>query len=126
MDVLAHQLLSGLTIGSIYACVALALVMIFRSTAVVNFAQGEMAMFSTYLAWLLISYGVSYPVAFVVTVLASFVLGGAIERFIMRPLTGAPIISIVIVMIGIFVILNSVAGILFNYEVKPFPAPPIF
>lgn len=126
MDAFLHQLFSGLTIGSVYACIALALVMIFQSTHVVNFAQGEMAMFSTYLAWLLIALGFSYLAAFALTVLASFVLGGAIERIVIRPLAKAPMISIVIVMIGLFVILNSVAGLLFNYEVKSFPAPPVF
>jgi len=73
MEALLHQVLSGLATGGIYASLALALVMIYQSTHHINFAQGEMAMFSTYLAWTLIDGGMSWWLAFVITVAASFV-----------------------------------------------------
>ena len=80
MEALLHQVLSGLATGGIYASLALALVMIYRSTNHINFAQGEMAMFSTYLAWTLVDAGVSWWLAFLITVAASFVAGMAIEN----------------------------------------------
>jgi branched-chain amino acid transport system permease protein len=123
MDVLLHQVFSGLATGGIYASVALALVMIYQATHLVNFAQGEMAMFSTYIAWSLLQAGVPYWAAFVLTVGAAFVLGVLIERVIVRPVEDAPVLSVVIVFIGLLVILNSLAGWIFTYTIKPFPSP---
>ena len=123
MDVLIHQIFSGLATGGIYASVALALVMIYQATHLVNFAQGELAMFSTYIAWSLIQAGMPYWAAFFVTVAAAFVLGVVIERVIVRPVENAPILSVVIVFIGLLVILNSLAGWIFSYTIKPFPSP---
>ena len=123
MDLLLHQILSGLATGGIYASVALALVMIYQATHLVNFAQGEMAMFATYLAWALIQAGVPYWGAFAITVAAAFVLGVAIERIIVRPVENAPILVVVIVFIALLVIFNSLAGWIFSYTIKPFPSP---
>ena len=123
MDVLIHQIFSGLATGGIYASVALALVMIYQATHLVNFAQGELAMFSTYIGWSLIQAGMPYWAAFFITVAGAFVLGVLIERIIIRPVENAPILSVVIVFIGLLVILNSLAGWIFSYTIKPFPSP---
>lgn len=123
MDLLLHQILSGLATGGIYASVALALVMIYQATHLVNFAQGELAMFSTYIAWALIQAGVPYWGAFTITVGAAFLLGVVIERVIIRPVEDAPILAVVIVFIALLVILNSLAGWIFTYTIKPFPSP---
>ena len=123
MNVLLHQVLSGLATGGIYASVALALVMIYQATHLVNFAQGELAMFSTYIAWSLIQAGVPYWVAFFATVAIAFLLGVLIERLIVQPVENAPILSVVIVFIGLLVIFNSLAGWIFSYTIKPFPSP---
>jgi branched-chain amino acid transport system permease protein len=123
MDVLIHQIFSGLATGGIYASVALALVMIYQATHLVNFAQGELAMFSTYIGWSLIQAGVPYWAAFFITVGGAFVLGVLIERIVIRPVENAPILSVVIVFIGLLVILNSLAGWIFSYTIKPFPSP---
>ena len=80
MNLLIHQVLSGLATGGIYASVALALVMIYQATNLVNFAQGEMAMLATYLAWALMQAGVPYWAAFFMTVVIAFVAGVLIER----------------------------------------------
>ncbi|HYP85528.1 branched-chain amino acid ABC transporter permease [Variovorax sp.] len=123
MNVLVHQILSGLATGGIYASVALALVMIYQATHLVNFAQGELAMFSTYIAWSLIHAGVPYWGAFFATVAIAFVLGALIERVVVQPVENASILSVVIVFIGLLVILNSLAGWIFTYTIKPFPSP---
>jgi len=123
MDLLLHQILAGLATGGIYASVALALVMIYQATHLVNFAQGEMAMFATYLAWALLQAGVPYWGAFAITVASAFVLGVVIERVIIRPVENSPILVIVIVFIALLVIFNSVAGWIFSYTIKPFPSP---
>ncbi len=123
MDLILHQIFSGLATGGIYASVALALVMIYQATHLVNFAQGELAMFSTYIAWSLIQAGFPYWAAFFLTAGLAFLLGVVIERVIVRPVEDAPIMSVVIVFIGLLVIFNSLAGWIFSYTIKPFPSP---
>ena len=123
MDIFVQQVVSGLATGGIYASLALALVMIYQATDVVNFAQGEMAMFSTYLAWTFLQAGMPYWAAFCCTVTLAFVGGLVIERVVIRPVENAPILSIVIVTLGLLVILNSTAGWIYSYIQKPFPSP---
>jgi branched-chain amino acid transport system permease protein len=123
MDALLQQIVSGLATGGIYAAVALSLVMTYVATNAVNFAQGEMAMFSTFLAWAFIQSGMNYWVAFFVTLAISFVGGVTIERTVLRPLERAPVLAITIVTIGLLAIFNSMAGWIFDYTVRPFPSP---
>ncbi len=123
LEALILQVLAGLATGSIYASLALALVMIYQATHLVNFAQGELAMFATYIAWSLINAGMGYWPAFFLTVLAGFVLGVLIERVVIRPVENAPVLAVVVVFIGLLVILNSIAGWIFSYTIKSFPSP---
>ncbi len=123
MESFLHQVFAGLVTGGIYASVALALVMIYQATHLVNFAQAEMAMFSTYLAWTMIDAGLPYWAAFALTVVAAFVLGAAIERIVIRPVENAPVLAVVVVFIGLLLILNSLAGWLWSYTIKTFPSP---
>ncbi|HXQ50053.1 MAG TPA: branched-chain amino acid ABC transporter permease [Stellaceae bacterium] len=123
METFLHQVLSGLATGGIYASIALALVMIYQATHHVNFAQGELAMFSTYICWTMIDGGFSYWLAFVLTLGFSFVAGVLIERIVVRPIENAPVMSIVTVFVGLLVILNSVAGWIYGYTIKSFPSP---
>lgn len=123
MDGLIHQIMSGIATGGIYASVALALVMIYQATHHVNFAQGEMATFSTYIALTLINFGLPYWVAFFATIVISFAIGVAIERILMRPMTHAPVLSSVGVFVGLLLIVNSLSGWFFDYTIKQFPSP---
>jgi branched-chain amino acid transport system permease protein len=103
-----QQVVSGLASGGIYALLALALVIIHRSTGVINFAQGEMATLSTYIAWALIAHHAwSYWPAFVATLVLSFVGGVAIHRVVIRPVEGGSVLRIVIVTIGLLVAING-------------------
>lgn len=123
MDAFLQQFFAGLATGGIYASVALALVMIYQATHHLNFAQGEMAMFSTYMAWSMINAGFGYWTAFFLTVILSFVLGVVIERVIIRPVENAPVLSVVVVFIGLLVITNSITGWIYTYTIKTFPSP---
>ncbi len=118
-----HQFASGLALGGIYAIMALALVMIYQATQLVNFAQGEMAMFATYFAWYMIDQGSPYWFAFIATVALSFVGGMAIERIVVRPFANAPILASVIVFIGLSFIFNALAGWLYGYSIQSFDSP---
>src|SRR6476661_6951809 len=122
METFLHQVISGLATGGIYASVALALVMIYQATHLVNFAQGEIAMFATYLAWTLIQAGLPYWVAFFLTIIVAFI-AGVVERVIVRPVENGSVLSVVIVFIGLLVIFNSLAGWIYSYTIKPFPSP---
>src|SRR5208283_4453916 len=102
---------------------ALALVMIYQATQLVNFAQGEMAMFSTYFAWKLTDFDWPYWRAFAVTVVVSFLGGLALNKKNMRPFAKAPVLASVIVFIGLALIFNALAGWLYGYSVTDFPTP---
>ena len=123
MEELIQQTLAGLASGGIYASVGLALVMIYQSTHHINFAQGEMAMFSTFIAWALLQSGWPYWAAFLATILISFIGGLAIQRIILKPFEKAPVLTNVIVFIGLLVIFNSLAGWIFDHTIKAFPSP---
>jgi len=123
MDTFLAQFLAGLATGGIYASLALALVMIHQATRLVNFAQGELAMFSTYIAWSLIQAGIPYWPAFALTLAISFAAGIAIDRVVLKPVSGSSALPMVVVFIGLLVILNSVAGWIYTYTVQPFPSP---
>ncbi|MDQ2805119.1 MAG: branched-chain amino acid ABC transporter permease [Pseudomonadota bacterium] len=123
MNGLAHQIISGLASGSIYAAVALALVMIYQATHHVNFAQGEMATVSTYICLALIHAGVPYWGAFFLTIVVSFAMGAVIERVLIRPVLNAPVLASVGVFIGLLLVINAVDGWVFDYIIKPFPSP---
>ncbi|MEO3470775.1 branched-chain amino acid ABC transporter permease [Roseomonas sp. CAU 1739] len=123
MQGLAHQLIAGIATGGIYASVALALVMIYQSTHHLNFAQGEMATFSTYIALTLIQAGLPYWGAFVATLVISFGIGVFIERIMLRPMHNASVLANVGVFIGLLLVFRNAMGWIFEYTIKAFPSP---
>jgi branched-chain amino acid transport system permease protein len=123
MDIFLHQVLAGLATGGIYACMALAIVMIYQAIDHLNFAQGEMAMFSTFISWQLIQWGFPYWGAFFATIGISFIAGVLIERIVFKPLDGAPVLSHVVGFIALFAIINSLAGFIWDFTIKSFPSP---
>lgn len=123
MDGLAHQIVAGIATGGIYASVALALVMIYQATHHVNFAQGEMATLSTFIALSFIQAGFPYWIAFGATVVVSFGIGVAVERLLMRPVQHAPVLTHVGVYIGMLLIIGNLTGCVFGYTTKVFPTP---
>jgi branched-chain amino acid transport system permease protein len=123
MELFIQQIASGLTSGAIYSCVALGLVMIYVSTDHINFAQGEMAMFATYIAWAMMQAGVPYWVAFGATVVIAFTGGLFIQRVILKPLETAPVLALVVCFIALLSFFNALAGMIWSYTVKQFPSP---
>lgn len=119
----AQLVLDGIATGAIYALVALAIVLIFRSTALVNLAQGEMAMFSTFIAWQLHDWGLGVWLALILTMAISFAGGMLIQRVIIRPVQHASELTIVIVTLGLFLAFNSLAGWIWGFLLKDFPSP---
>ncbi len=123
MEAFLHQIFSGLANGCIYGSVALALVMIYQATHHINFAQGEMATFSTFVAWALIQAGWPYWGAFLATVAISFTGALVLQRLILRPVEKAPVLTNVIVFIGLLLIFNALSGWIFDHTLKSFPSP---
>jgi branched-chain amino acid transport system permease protein len=123
MEAFLLQLTAGIATGGIYASVALAIVMIYQATHHVNFAQGEMATLSTFIALTMIQAGLPYWVAFVATLVVSFVIGALVERLIMRPVQHAPILTHVGVYIGMLLIIGNMTGWVFGYTIQMFPSP---
>ena len=123
MELLLQQVLAGLANGAIYALMALAVVMIYQAIDHLNFAQGEMATFSAFIAWQLIAWDQPYWLAFAVAVIVSFVGGIVVERILFRPIHNAPILSQLVAFIALFSILNSTDGEIWNFTIKTFPTP---
>jgi branched-chain amino acid transport system permease protein len=134
---LVQQIISGVAAGAVFASLALALVLIYRAMDIANFAQGEMAMFGTFIAYALITgdFGLigtklaflqvhlPYWAAFAIAVAVSFVLGVLIERILIRPFEGAPLLTLVIVTLGMVFIINGTAGLNWGYVFKTFDSP---
>jgi branched-chain amino acid transport system permease protein len=119
-----QQVVAGLGSGAIYAALALALVLIHRATGVINFAQGEMAMFTTYVAWTLTAnHGWDYWPAFVATLLFAFVLGVGIHTVVIRPVQGGSVLTVVIMTIGLVLTFNGLASLIWSAEIRAFPSP---
>src|SRR3954452_10579552 len=113
--------LNGVANGAIYAAVALSLVLIWRATRILNFAQAGMLMLTTFVAWAVIDAGAPYPVGFAVALVSGLVLGAAVERVVIRPVEGAPPLNAIIVTLGLLVLLQAFAGMVWGGNPKSFP-----
>ena len=122
MEEFAQQVVTGISIGSIYAIIALAIVLIYRSTSIVNFAQGELAMFTTFITWSFL-LRMDYWPAFLLTIVVAFFIGAALEIVVMRPVERAPHLNSIVVTLGLLAIFNSVALWRYGPLQKPFPDP---
>jgi len=121
LNLFFQQVVNGIQSGAIYAALALALVLIYRSTSLLNFAQGEMAMFSTFIAWLLADSGLPVVVAILGAMAVSVVGGAVIERTLIRPVGVDNVLAIVIVTVGMFLALNALAGWIYGANARVFP-----
>jgi branched-chain amino acid transport system permease protein len=120
--VFGQQVVSGLSAGCLYALAALGLVLIYRTMDIVNFAHGEMAMVSTFMAHtFLVRLGFSYILAAVCAIIFAFVFGMAVERVFLRPIQGGPLISLMIMTLGLFMVLNGAAGWVWGFDPVSFP-----
>ena len=132
MELFLQQVMTGLATGSVYGLVALAIVLIYRSTDVINFAQGQFAMFTTFFAWMLFNgaflgfhiHPLHFWIMFVLTLAAAAILGALVERVVIRPVEGRPVLTIVIVTLGLFAIFDNLAGWRWGGIPKAFPVPP--
>jgi len=121
MERFVNLTLTGISAGVVYAAAALALVLIWRSTRIVNFAQGGMMMITTFVAYSVVQGTHSYWAAFAVALVAGLVLGAVVERFVIRPVEDAPPLNAVIVTLGLLIFLQAVAGMIWGGEPKSFP-----
>ena len=125
MNAWLEQVMGGLATGSVYGSLALALELIHRATHHINFAQGEMAMLCAYVAWLALQHGWSWWAALALALASAFALGVLVYVTVVRQLRTAKPLSLVIVFIGLYIIFNSVAGLVFGHELRtvrsPFP-----
>ena len=124
MELFTNQVLAGIATGAIYACMALAVVMIYQAIDHLNFAQGEMAMFSTFISWQLMQWGVPYWWRVPAHAGASpSPAASLIERLLFKPLAKAPVLTNVAGFIALFAIINCVAGLIWDFTIKQYPTP---
>ena len=115
---------SGVAIGGIYALIALGFVLIYKSTDVLNMAQGEMLMVGAYVSFsLIVDYGIPFVPAFLLTLVFSVLLGLAVERAALRPLIGQPVISVIMVTIGLSIFLRAVVIAIWGTQYQRYPSP---
>ena len=121
------QVMAGLATGSIYGLVALGIVLIYRSTDVLNFAQGEMALLVTFVGWSLFVADIPYWLVFFILLALAGALGAFVERTVIRPVEGAPVLNAVIVTLGLFVIFRGIVAFIWAQGELPkgFPATPL-
>lgn len=120
---LLQQVLDGFGSGSVYAALALALVLVHRSTGIVNFSQGQMAVMSTYLAWTLVDRGLPVVVAILITIVVSMLVGAAVERLLMRRFEGGEELSAIVVTVGLLICINGLVSLIWGTVLKRFPSP---
>jgi branched-chain amino acid transport system permease protein len=114
-------LLSGLSMGSIYALVALGFVLIYKATSILNLAQGEFLMVGAYICLsITLDFGLNFFVSFMLTMVFSVILGLAVERFVLRPLIGEPIISVIMVTLGLTYILRGLVIMIWGNDIRQF------
>ncbi len=114
--------LGGISFGMIYAAIGLSLVLIWRATRILNYAQGGMAMLTTYIALTVINHTGSYWAGFVVALAAGLILGAVIERLVIRPVESKPPLNAIVVTIGLLIFLEGLAGIIYGGQYRSFPA----
>lgn len=123
MELFLQQVVAGIATGAIYACMALSVVMIYQAIHHLNFAQGEMAMFSTFIAWQMMQWGLPWWAAFILTIAVSFAGGFIIERLVFKPIETAPVLSHIVVFIALFAMFNSAAGFIWDFTIKAVESP---
>jgi len=122
MDKFIQVLVDGWATGSLYGALAVAVVLIYRATGIVNFAQGELAMFSTFIAWGLLQAGLPLLLAVLATLALAFFGGMLIERTVIRPVEGGEVLTLVIVTLGLYILVNSLAGWIWGFGNRAFPS----
>jgi branched-chain amino acid transport system permease protein len=123
MQEFLQLVVSGLATGAIFASLALALVLIYNAMGLVNFAQGEMAMLATFIAYTLVARGVSFWIAFPVTMVLAFAAGIVVQRVVIKPVERAPVLTLVIITLGLATLINGLAGFIWGYVPRSFPSP---
>ena len=114
----AELTVQGLGSGAVYGGLALALVLVYRATHVLNFAQGELAMLTTYVAYQLMQWGLSYWEAFFATLAIAFVLGSVLQVTLIRPVQHRSVIAAVIVTVGLFILIDGVVNWIWGGDFK--------
>lgn len=122
MGTFIQLVIDGLSIGSVYAALALAIVLVNQATGLINFAQGGMAVLSAYLAWWFTGLGVPLILAILLSVGVSFLFGAVVERYLMRRFEGGDPDTAVVVTIGLLTLITGVCGWLFTYNNQQFPS----
>jgi branched-chain amino acid transport system permease protein len=122
MGTFIQLVVDGLSTGSVYAALALAIVLVNQSTGLINFAQGGMAVLSAYIAWWLTSLGTPFVLSLLIAVLASFVFGALIERYLIRRFEQGDPDTAVVVTIGLLTLITGICGWLFTYNNRQFPS----
>lgn len=122
MDQFIQLVVDGLGMGSVYAALGLAIVLVNQSTGLINFAQGGMAVLAAYFTYAFIGWGLPLIVAILLSVIASFVLGAVIERFLMRRFEGGDPDTAVVATVGLLTLLTGLCGWIWSYNNQNFPS----
>jgi branched-chain amino acid transport system permease protein len=124
LEILLQLTITGLAWGSVYACIALGFVLIFKATEIFNFAQPELMMLGAYMAFTLITYlKLPFVIAFFVTLILMALIAAVLEMMVVRPMVGEPILAVIMVTLGLSNVLRGFTGLFWGYEELQFPSP---
>ena len=122
MGKFVQLVVDGLSTGSVYGALALAIVLVHQATGLINFAQGGMAVLAAYVAWVLTNQGVPLALAILISIVFGFLLGAAVERWLMRRFERGDPDTAVVVTIGLLTLITGIAGWLWTYNNQQFPS----
>lgn len=123
-QILVQLTVTGLAWGSVYACIALGFVLIFKSTDIFNFAQPELMMFGAYIAFTLITtLKLPFVLGFFCALILMVLIGSLLEMMVVRPMIGEPILAVIMVTLGLANVLRGLTGLFWGYEELQFPSP---
>jgi branched-chain amino acid transport system permease protein len=122
MELFIQLTLTGLTNGAVLSLAALGFVLIYKSSDVINFAQGEFLLVGAYLTYAMVAqFGIAWPIGVLLTMVMAIILGILVERFVLRPMIGEPIISVIMVTIGLSSVMKAIVNAIWGTYGRPFP-----
>ena len=125
MDFFLQLMVTGILVGSVYALVALGWTLIYKCSGVLNLAMGELTLIGAYVALQFYTWGFPFPIAIVCTLAVGFVLGLLVERLVLRPMVGEPILAVIMITVGLSFFFRALVGFVWGTDTRVF-SPPVF
>lgn len=125
MDFFLQLMITGILVGSVYALVALGWTLIYKCSGVLNLAMGELTLIGAYVSLQFYTWGFSFPLAILATLIVGFVLGLLVEHLVLRPMIGEPVLAVIMITVGLSFFFRALVGFIWGTDTRVF-SPPVF